>query len=177
MANQRKSAPPQQSSGKRTQASRQAPNSRRPQQPGSRANQPQNRAAAPKPRRRDPEVIAEETSASNILWRLALILCTGFVVFCLLFSSFVGGSQLIPPAGGKGPNTPKPPVSSVAPQEPTDGQGTQVSPTADPAGQTGADASQPQSTEAPTPTPTTAPEGGSTGGMTVTGLNGQTAPQ
>ena len=93
------------------------------QRSGSAADftQQKKRAAAPqqpaKPKRTNKEAAAEAATPGNILWRLALILCVGLVVFSLLFASINGGSKYVGVTNDndKGNTTPTPPVASVDP--------------------------------------------------------------
>lgn len=78
-------------------------------------------AAAPqqpaKPKRTNKEAAAEAATPGNILWRLALILCVGLVVFSLLFASINGGSKYVGVTydNDKETVTPTPPISSIDP--------------------------------------------------------------
>ncbi len=80
-----------------------------------------NRKPAPKQAKKAPAPKAqpkkhkqqEEATPGGVLWRMGLLLCTGLVVFSLLFSSVVGGSQYtgLPEEDTK--TTPTPPVEEV----------------------------------------------------------------
>lgn len=89
---------------------------------GANYNQKKKTAAAPqqpaKPKRTNKEAAAEAATPGNILWRLALILCVGLVVFSLLFASINGGAKytgLTYDKDDSGTATPTPPVASVDP--------------------------------------------------------------
>ena len=69
-------------------------------------------AAQPKPAKREPK---DPPSAGSILWRLALILCVGLVIFSLLFASINGGSRIIGVTDQKDSATPTPPVADATP--------------------------------------------------------------
>lgn len=71
----------------------------------------------PKAKRTNREAAAEAATPGNILWRLALILCVGLVVFSLLFASINGGAKYVGITyETESENvTPTPPVSSVDP--------------------------------------------------------------
>lgn len=78
-------------------------------------------AAAPqqpaKPKRTNKEAAAEAATPGNVLWKLALILCVGLVVFSLLFASINGGSKYVGVTYENDTEnaTPTPPVASVDP--------------------------------------------------------------
>jgi len=110
--------PSAQQGNRSRQTSNQPRNAR---QSGGNAAQQKRRAAAPqqpaKPKRTNKEAAAEAATPGNILWRLALILCVGLVVFSLLFASINGGSKYVGVTNDndKGNTTPTPPVASVDP--------------------------------------------------------------
>ena len=120
----------------------------------SRQSAPQQSA---KPKRVNRDAVKEEATAGNILWRLALILCVGLVVFSLLFASVNGGSKYVGVTyeTEQEDTTPTPPAPSIDPN-------INVS---------GSDVTPPP--PSPTPaeeTPAPSPEGGeNTGGMYVNG--------
>ena len=129
---------------------------KQPPQQNNRSRQPAPQQSA-KPRRVNRDTVKEEATAGNILWRLALILCVGLVVFSLLFASVNGGSKYVGVTyeTEQEDTTPTPPAPSIDPN-------INVS---------GSDVTPPP--PSPTPaeeTPAPSPEGGeNTGGMYVNG--------
>ena len=73
------------------------------------------KAPAPKaqPKKRKEQ---EDVSAGSVLWRMGLLLCTGLVIFSLLFASIVGGSEYVGlPEEDTTKATPTPPVETIDP--------------------------------------------------------------
>ena len=107
------------------------------------------RAPAPKaqPKKRKEQ---EEVSAGSVLWRMGLLLCTGLVVICLLFSSVVGGSEYVGLEDqDKAKATPTPPVETIDPGLNVQGSDmTPIPPSASPEGDT---ATTESTEETPTP--------------------------
>lgn len=116
---------------------------------------------ASKPKRSNRDTAPEAATPGSILWKLALILCMGLVVFSLLFASVNGGSRYIGLTNNNSA-TPTPPVVSTDPNQTV----------------TGSDATPipPSPTPGIDPTPTVTPES-QEGGTTITGLSGQTVTQ
>ena len=107
------------------------------------------RAPAPKaqPKKRKEQ---EEVSAGSVLWRMGLLLCTGLVIFSLLFSSVVGGSEYVGLEDqDKAKATPTPPVETIDPGLNVQGSDmTPIPPSASPEGDT---ATTESTEETPTP--------------------------
>ena len=73
------------------------------------------KAPAPKaqPKKRKEQ---EDVSAGSVLWRMGLLLCTGLVIFSLLFASIVGGSEYVGlPEEDTTKATPTPPMETIDP--------------------------------------------------------------
>ena len=146
---------------KQSASSRKAANNPNTRQPRSGNAAPQKRKAAPapkqtsqpKPAKREPK---EAPTAGSILWRLALILCAGLVIFSLLFASINGGSKIV----GVTPNDTK--TENAAPTPPVD-----IDPNIN---ITGSDATPIPPSPTPGVDPTPAPNGGeNSGGMIING--------
>ena len=82
---------------------------------------PQKRKSAPapqqntKPKRVNKDAAAEAATPGNLVWRLALILCVGLVIFSLLFASVNGGSKIVGITDSNEGATPTPPVATTDP--------------------------------------------------------------
>ena len=82
---------------------------------------PQKRKAAPapqqntKPKRVNKDAAAEAATPGSMLWRLALILCVGLVIFSLLFASINGGSTIVGITEQNDSATPTPPITTPDP--------------------------------------------------------------
>ena len=106
------------------------------------------KAPAPKaqPKKRKEQ---EDVSAGSVLWRMGLLLCTGLVIFSLLFASIVGGSEYVGlPEEDTTKATPTPPVETIDPGLNVQGSDmTPIPPSASPEGGT----EDSTNTEQPTP--------------------------
>ena len=60
-------------------------------------------------------VSREEATPGSVLWKLALILCTGLIIFALLFASVTGGSKYVGLTEEDTTSTPTPPVAVIDP--------------------------------------------------------------
>ena len=106
---------------------------------------PKQAKKAPAPKKRKER---EEVSAGSVLWRMGLLLCTGLVIFSLLFASVVGGSQYVGLPEENTKATPTPPVETVDPMQNVEGSDmTPIPPSASP--ESGTEGST--TTEQPTP--------------------------
>lgn len=72
---------------------------------------PKRQTQSPKPKQRE----LPESTPGEVLWKLALILCTGMVIAALLFASINGGSQYVGLPEQDTNATPTPPIVSVDP--------------------------------------------------------------
>ena len=103
--------------------------------------------AAPQPKKRKAQ---EETAPGSIMWRMGLLLCTGLVVFSLLFASVNGGSKYVG-VTEKEKATPTPPMETEVTIDPNlNVQGsdmTPIPPSASPEG----DVIEGETAETPTP--------------------------
>ena len=106
------------------------------------------KAPAPQPKKRKAQ---EEHAPGSVLLRLALLLCTGLIVFALLFASVNGGSKYVG-LPEKEKATPTPPVETQAIIDPglnVEGSDmTPIPPSASPEGDT---ATTESTEETPTP--------------------------
>ena len=68
---------------------------------------------APKTRKSAPR---EEATPGSVMWKLALILCTGLIIFSLLFASVTGGSKYVGMPEKDTTSTPTPPVAVIDPE-------------------------------------------------------------
>ena len=106
---------PQQSANSRKAAN--SSNNR--QRNGNAAPQKRKSAPAPqqntKPKRVNKDAAAEAATPGNLVWRLALILCVGLVIFSLLFASVNGGSKIVGITDQNEGVTPTPPVATTDP--------------------------------------------------------------
>ena len=66
------------------------------------------KAPAPQPKKRKAQ---EESNPGSIMWRMGLLLCTGLIVFSLLFASVNGGSKYVGLTEQE-KTTPTPPVET-----------------------------------------------------------------
>ncbi len=66
---------------------------------------PNTKGQAPKKRSAAADPLAEAPSAGDAIWYLAGLLCTGAIIFAILFASVVGGDTYTGPK-----HTPKPPI-------------------------------------------------------------------
>ena len=151
------------------QTTKSAPQGKRPRQAAKNPSQSRSSGAAdftkqkkqatapkqkPQPKRVNRDAAAEAATPGNMLWRLALILCVGLVVFSLLFASINGGGKYVGVTTEKENATPTPPVSSVDPN----------------VNITGSDATPIPPSPTPGVDPTPAPNGGeNSGGMIING--------
>lgn len=104
--------------------------------------------AAPKqsqPAKRRPRE-QQESAPGEVMWRLALILCTGLIVVALLFASVNGGSQYVglTDSDKDTDTTPTPPVATIDPNLNVEGSDmTPIPPSASPEGDAATGEDQP----------------------------------
>ena len=100
---------------------------------------------APKTKKAAPR---EEATPGSVLWKLALILCTGLIIFALLFASVTGGSKYVGLPEEDTNTTPTPPVAVIDPA--LNVSGSDITPPPPPSPTPGVDAPV-DGGEAPTP--------------------------